>query len=110
MSEKVQALYINTHNQHAFTVSEQVEFQNMFNATLYSAADKKRADVLKNKLSRLFNCDSYVNYRGSFIAVKVQEGLAKMTARRMEQLIEQVKRNNAELVFTATNGIILRLR
>jgi hypothetical protein len=33
-----------------------------------------------------------------------------MTGRRMEQLIAEVHKHNAEMVFTATNGIILRLR
>jgi hypothetical protein len=110
MSAKVEITYINTHNQFTPTVRDAVALQNKLNDRLYSVTQKQRADRLLKRLQRVMNAEGYINLRERFIAVKLQACLDKMTSRRMEQLIAEVHKHNAEMVFTATNGIILRLR
>ena len=107
---KVEITHINTNSQHAYTVEQDTVAQNKANQSLYSPAQQKAADKLARRLARTFNVESYVNLRERFIAVKLQSALSKMTARRFEALVAEVHKNNAELVFTATDGIILRLR
>ena len=110
MTAKVEVTYINTHKQFTPRVRDAVALQNKLNDGLYSVTQKQRADRLLKRLQRVMNAEGYINLRERFIAVKLQACLDKMTGRRMEQLIAEVHKHNAEMVFTATNGIILRLR
>jgi hypothetical protein len=110
MTARVEITYLNTHNMFTPTVRDDVALQNKVNDKLYSAAEKQRAEKLLKRMKRVMNTEGYINLRNKFIAVKLQGCLQKLTARRMEKLIAEVHKHNAQLVFTATDGIILRLR
>jgi hypothetical protein len=96
--------------QTAWAANEDAQQQSARNKHLHSAATHALARKLQRELSAQLNSEGYVNVRKRFIAVKIRACLYKVTAPILKQLFALASKHNAELVFTDTNSLILRLR
>ena len=97
------------HSVAAWAAREDAKQYSARNMHLHSAAQHALAHKLQRELCKQLNAEGYVNVRKRFIAVKLCNCLYKVTAPILKQLFALANKHNAQLVFTNTNSIIIRL-